>query len=459
MSTPLSRSKSKNDSLVSSSESLSESSDYETTKEAEQSNSALIPAMKTKPASSLKQELNSASISTENSQSIKELRKESKPEITAPQQSSEEKKQWENFSKKINHQGILKLAGVNNEEIQALAKWLNTSYAGKVTGLQIQWNEGAMSDKDYKAAKTLASVIRTNTTITSLTISESDIDNKTADFFVEAIKSNSQSKITELSLNKNKITTGGAEALFEMLKTKTAINTLLLRNSYLGDEGTKALAKMLEINTTITTLDLSENKINAGGTQSLAKMLKINKTIKKLYIHENNIGDEGAKVLAEALKINPTITFLNISDNDIIGEGATALADMLKYNKTITTLYIQFNLFGTEGAKAFAETLKTNTTITTLYIVDAYFSGDGLTYIKMIEQQSALNAQREQIANNIAGALDVLTAHSNPLDGNETSLPEVNDVIAQKLFALDKANKLNTDEVKRNPDSVFNKYT
>ena len=92
MSTPLSRSKSKNDSLVSSSESLSESSDYETTKEAEQSNSALIPAMKTKPASSLKQELNSASISTENSQSIKELRKESKTEITAPQQSSEEKK-------------------------------------------------------------------------------------------------------------------------------------------------------------------------------------------------------------------------------------------------------------------------------------------------------------------------------------------------------------------------------
>ena len=72
---------------------------------------------------------------------------------------------------------------------------------------------------------------------------------------------------------------------------------------------------------------------------------------------------------------------------------------------------------------------------------------------------SRLNAQREQIANNIAGALDVLTAHSNPLDGNETSLPEVNDVIAQELFALDKANKLNTDEVKRNPDSVFNKYT
>ena len=63
------------------------------------------------------------------------------------------------------------------------------------------------------------------------------------------------------------------------------------------------------------------------------------------------------------------------------------------------------------------------------------------------------------IENNIAGALDLLTAHPNPIDGNATSVLDVNDVIAQKLFALDKAEKLNTDEVRKNPNSVFNKYT
>jgi len=63
------------------------------------------------------------------------------------------------------------------------------------------------------------------------------------------------------------------------------------------------------------------------------------------------------------------------------------------------------------------------------------------------------------IENNIAGALDLLTAHPNPNDGNVTSLTGINDLISQKLFVLDKADKLNTDEVKKDPNSVFNKYS
>jgi hypothetical protein len=78
---------------------------------------------------------------------------------------------------------------------------------------------------------------------------------------------------------------------------------------------------------------------------------------------------------------------------------------------------------------------------------------------EIIRQQCALNAQRAKIENNIAGALDRLTANPNPNDGNVTSVRDVNDLISQKLFALDKADKLNTDEVKKDPNSVFNKYT
>lgn len=145
--------------------------------------------------------------------------------------------------------------------------------------------------------------------------------------------------------------------------------------------------------------------------------------------------------------------------NNIIGEGANALAETLKTNTTITKLYIQYNTFETAGAKALAEAMKTNTTITALYIIDIYFSEDALPYIKIIEQQCALNAQRVLIENNIAGAMDLLTAHANPNDGNATSTYDVNGVISEKLFVLDKAEKLNTDEVRKNPNSVFNKYT
>ena len=47
---------------------------------------------------------------------------------------------------------------------------------------------------------------------------------------------------------------------------------------------------------------------------------------------------------------------------------------------------------------------------------------------------------------------------ANPNDGNMTSVLDVNEMIAQKLFVLDKADKLIKAEVVNKPDSVFNKY-
>lgn len=61
--------------------------------------------------------------------------------------------------------------------------------------------------------------------------------------------------------------------------------------------------------------------------------------------------------------------------------------------------------------------------------------------------------------NNIADALDLLTADPNPNDGNVISVSDANDVIAEKLFLLDKADKLNIAEVINDPSSVFCKYT
>ena len=100
-----------------------------------------------------------------------------------------------------------------------------------------------------------------------------------------------------------------------------------------------------------------------------------------------------------------------------------------------------------------------NSKITNLNLGSNWTTREGDKFIKIIDQQCALNAQKVLIENNIAGALDLLTANPNPNDGNVTSVRDVNDLIAQKLFAIDKADKLNTDEVKKDPNSVFNKFT
>jgi hypothetical protein len=87
--------------------------------------------------------------------------------------------------------------------------------------------------------------------------------------------------------------------------------------------------------------------------------------------------------------------------------------------------------------------------ITTLNLWSGLRTSEAKKFIKIIESQCALNKQRALIENNIAGVLDLLTANPNSNDGNVTSVRDVNDLISQKLFALDKADKLNTDEVKK----------
>jgi hypothetical protein len=302
--------------------------------------------MKTRTAIFIQEELKAEIISTTNTQSNHDIRIDNTNEIATPQQPTEVKAQWVKFTEKINPDGVLTLEGLNSEDIQDLAEWLNTQPSTKLTGLKLQCDQYAFSTLDFKASK--------------------------------------------------------------------------------------ALAKVIQITTSITMLDLGCNRI----------------------------GDENMKVITEALKINKSIKMLNLISTSIGNVSAKALAEMLMTNSTITTLDLTANGIGDEGRKALAKTLETNTTITNLDLhlnqVEDYKTMD---LFKIIEQQCALNEQRALIENNIAGALDLLTQHPNPLDGSVTSVADVNGLISQKLFALDKAGKLNTDEVIDNPNSVLNKYT
>jgi hypothetical protein len=377
MSKPISRQRSDSDSLVSSNESLSESSEDETSKEDEQSNSAPLPAMKTKPATNLKQELNSASISTTNTQNIQPIHHGSKTEISTSQQSKEEKGKWTKFTNNISPYGHLGLTWLTRDEILEAVEWLNSSSSNRVTSLYLKGKHAAFSEVDYEAAKAIAKFIQTDTSLIKLFFSQSYLDSVSAKYFAEAIKSNTKTKISEL------------EFLFNNI----------------GDEGTKACAETLKYNKSITVLNLASNNISDEGTKALAVALKYNTTITKLVLARNKIGNEGAKAIAEAIIANPKckITEIDLRDNNISDEGGK--------------------------------------------------------FIEIINQQCALNSKRAQIEDNISAALDLLTAHPNPIDGSATSHPDVNGVIAKKLFVLDKSDKLISPKIRKNPNSVFNKYT
>jgi Leucine Rich repeat len=241
---PLSRS--------SSSESIVESSSHETPTVEEKSKSSPPPVMKTKTKKSAQREAfiasSSTSLSSTYSEKNHDIRKSFKTEIDTARELNAKKQQWAEFSKKISPGGFLTLYESDSEEIQDLANWLSTSASAKVTGLGLSCEDDPFREKDYKAAKALAKVIQTNTSITELAFIDGCIDNKTVKCFAEAIQANPKTKIKILNFSNNFITKEGAEALAKMLRTNTTITKLNLQYNDIGAEGEKALIQALNDN-------------------------------------------------------------------------------------------------------------------------------------------------------------------------------------------------------------------
>ncbi|KAG0287935.1 hypothetical protein BGZ97_006950, partial [Linnemannia gamsii] len=137
------------------------------------------------------------------------------------------------------------------------------------------------------------------------------------------------------------------------------------------------LADALKTNSTLTALDLQDNKIGSREAQIIAEALKINSTLITLHLGNNMIGDNGAQSLSVALKINSTLTTLDLKGNSIRDVGALALSEALKTNSTLTTLDLKGNSIWYGGLLAFSEALKDNSTLTTLDLYNNPIGDDG----------------------------------------------------------------------------------
>ena len=448
----------------SSSENLVDSSSLEKHSVDEQLKSPSPPVMKTKKSAQREAYKASTSTNVNSSSSATytggnhNIDKSYKNEIDNAQELNAKKEQWEEFSKKIRPDGVLTLRLLMKEKIQDLVEWLKTNPKDKLIELNLGYNSIGAED-----SKALAQAFKTNTTISSLVLESNKIGAEGAKALADMLKTNKT--ITKLDLSRCDIGAEDTKLIVEAImdNPNSKITTLSLHGNAIGDEGAKDIVATIvgNPNSKITMLYLGGNRIGPDGVKALAQTIKANVTITKLDLGANHIGDDGAKSLAQMLESDKTITTINLRDNRIGNDGAKALAAILKTNTSITTIDITHNRFGDQGIEAIAKALlaNPNSKITTLNLWSGLKTSEGKKFFKIIESQCVLNAQRALIENNIAGALDLLTAHPNPNDGNVTSVRDVNDLISKKLFALDKADKLNTDEVKKDPNSVFNKYT
>ena len=263
--------------------------------------------------------------------------------------------------------------------------------------LQTETVKVSSVEVDETLAVFLSNFLKTNTTVTKLTLNEYSQDGVAA--LAECLKYNASLEtlsfggdiigydgadalgeclkynklLTAFGFSANEIGYDGAAALGECLKYNKSLTTLDLSGNRIDDDGAAALGECLKYNKSLTTLDLSDNKIGYDGAAALGECLKYKKSLKTLDLSDNGIGDDGAAALGECLKYNKSLTTLGLSDNKIGYDGAAALGECLKYNKSLKTLNLKRNLINDDGAAALGECLKYNKSLTTLDL-----SGNGI---------------------------------------------------------------------------------
>ncbi len=344
---------------------------------------------------------------------------------------------WTKFFKKFSNN--LPLKNLGKETIHELAEFLKNT-----PELEIKKFIITDSDIDAIGAKLLAEIIKSHKTITVVSLIRCNISGKGTKIFLDGIKENPECGIVNLNLNHNGIDSEGAKALAELLNTNISITKLILCANNIGDEGTKHLADAIQSNNTITTVVLNGNFIKTEGAKALAKLIKSSVTLTDLELTGNMIGAEGAKHLAYAIKTNPQTKIARLILRDCAMDG---------YN---------FKNYSTNsGLSALADAMESNSSIIDIDVAENIKSRDrnNKLDVEIIYQQSGINELKPTIEANIAAALDLLTQHPNPIDGNITSVRDVNDEIAKKLFLLDKTDKLISAKIRKNPNIVINKYT
>eukprot|EP00978_Attheya_sp_CCMP212_P023377 scaffold71520_cov50-Attheya_sp.AAC.6 len=151
-------------------------------------------------------------------------------------------------------------------------------------------------------------------------------------------------------------------ALQRALRTNTTVVTLDLTYSGVNDELAISLATTLHTNSTIQELYLGQNSIRCPGATALALYLSQNSTLKRLVLPNNKIGDMGAVAMATAVRTNSSLERIDLGYNNIGGEGGIALAKALQTNSTLLNIAIIgiYNCYAVETRKAFVHVFRSS---------------------------------------------------------------------------------------------------
>ena len=145
-------------------------------------------------------------------------------------------------------------------------------------------------------------------------------------------------EVVTMDLRGNDIRRYGAEALGELMRENSTVETLNLEWNFLGDSGgsgLEALCDALKTNRTLKTLDLRNNRLNSECGAALARLLIANHTLQHLDLRWNNLSVNGGLALADALIRNHYIRTIALSGNRIPSQTIRAIEEALAKNRQV----------------------------------------------------------------------------------------------------------------------------
>jgi len=227
----------------------------------------------------------------------------------------------------------------------------------------------ALAEDAIKVPSKAAKKSKSENKTTRLDFNFEKLEGKDIKAIAEKIKADPT--VGALNLSYHKIEDGSAKAITEELKAYRALRILNLNNdgNYgMGVNVAKAIGEVLKSDTELTELNLNHNRIKDEGTRIITDALKNNIVLEKLNISYNAIGAEGAKAIGDMLKKNTPLKELNLYNNKIGDEGAKAISKSLETNTTLVKLDLRYNIIGYEGSQAIDKLLKNKEALTILYI-------------------------------------------------------------------------------------------
>ncbi len=194
---------------------------------------------------------------------------------------------WAKFSEKTEVNGVTKLESLSSNDIGELSKWLREKAHPQINVLSI-----SKSDINDKAAKSLAKALKPKSTLDKLTTHK---------------LSHKLSKLATLELAGNTISDEGFKTLAKVIQTNTTITTLTIdiAGTTNSDEGIKALANAIQTNRMITKLTIVvSKKIDDEALVALTQMVGKNETIKILELKYFCFEHEESKLIRDAWMTN-----------------------------------------------------------------------------------------------------------------------------------------------------------